>query len=132
MAVSCRESAILKQEMQDELVTGNRVVLELIEQPRAQIMLFNVEHVVRRSLKSAGQFKFHRHHGAEAKRTLRFLEKKLGKPILSVLNLQTLTRATYSGTPCMRHGFAFIQRSMESSKRDGSRTITTAVSSFRT
>ncbi|WP_434115906.1 sugar-transfer associated ATP-grasp domain-containing protein [Paraburkholderia caffeinilytica] len=42
-------------------------------------MSFDVEHVVRRSLKRAAQFRFHRNHGAQAGRVLQFLEQKYGK-----------------------------------------------------
>lgn len=40
---------------------------------------FDVERVVRRSLKRAGQFRFHRNHGAQAGRVLEFLERTYGK-----------------------------------------------------
>jgi hypothetical protein len=42
-------------------------------------MSFDVERAVRRSLKRAGQFKFHRDHRAEAEHMLQNLEKKHGK-----------------------------------------------------
>lgn len=43
------------------------------------MMSFDVEHAVRRSLKRAGQFKFHRNHRAQAGRVLQCLEKQNGK-----------------------------------------------------
>ncbi|MFL9988093.1 sugar-transfer associated ATP-grasp domain-containing protein [Paraburkholderia sediminicola] len=43
------------------------------------MMSFDVERVVRRSLKRAAQFKFHRDHGVQAGRVLHFLEQKYGK-----------------------------------------------------
>nr|WKF61690.1 hypothetical protein HUO10_006222 [Paraburkholderia busanensis] len=42
-------------------------------------MSFDVEHVVRRSLKKAGQLRFHRHHRVEAARVLRALEMRHGR-----------------------------------------------------
>ncbi len=42
-------------------------------------MAFEVERMIKRSLKRAGQHKFHMHHGTEARRALRSLEKKFGK-----------------------------------------------------
>lgn len=43
------------------------------------MMSFDVERMVRRSLKRVGQFRFHRDHGAQAGRVLQFLQKKYGK-----------------------------------------------------
>jgi hypothetical protein len=42
-------------------------------------MSFDVESVLRRSAKKVGRYKFHRDHGAQARRVLRFLEKHYGK-----------------------------------------------------